>query len=154
MKSKYFSNIIKVVLAILAVFPNRTIQVDLDPNEFVDPPGYPFTSMDYIRIADSFYGGFKMYEQYPVSKLCMDSMESKYMTLEYTFKVWTEVNFLNPNFTKYNNTSGEPLPNIYSEPLDIQVYNLSEATSQYFAPIFTNCSLFQYRFFKGTYDHY
>ena len=87
-----------------------------------------------------------MYEEFPVSRTCMESLEKRYMTLEYTFYAWTEVNLLNEGFTKYDNETNEPIYNIWPEPLETKVYNLSEATSQYLAPIVNYCALFGYRF--------
>lgn len=127
---------------------------NLDPSEFVDPPGYPFTSMEYLKVFDSFLGGFKMYEDFPVARTCMESLEKRYMTLEYTYYAWTEVNLLNEGFTKYDNATGEAIYNIWPERLETKVYNLSEGTSQYLAPIVNYCSLFGYRFGAFTYGHF
>lgn len=92
--------------------------------------------MEYLKVLDSFAGGFQLYTNYPVSKDCMASLETKFPYLESTYLVWTEVNLLNPpDFIKYNNETGEAIYNNWNEPLEQRIYNLSEAVSFYFAPI-------------------
>ena len=59
-----------------------------------------------------------MYSDHPISKQCMESVETRYTTLDNTYLAWTEINFLNPGFTKYDNETGEAIYNIYSEPVD------------------------------------
>ena len=86
----------------------------------------------------------------------MESVERRFPTLESTYLAWTEVNFLNVNngFTKYDNATGEAIYNIWGEPTEQQIYNISESISYNIAPIQYNCSLFGFRFGIGTYNHY
>lgn len=128
--------------------------MELNPEDFIDPPGYPFTTMEYLKVLDSFAGGFQVYENYPVSIDCMASLEKKFPYLESTYLAWTEVNLLNDGFTKYDNETGQPIYNNWNEPLEDRIYNVSEAVSFYFAPIQYNCSLFGYRYAMATYTHY
>jgi hypothetical protein len=78
----------------------------LSSDDFVNPPGYPFTVYEYLKVFDSFLGGFNMYEQEEVARDCMESLQTRYMTLEYTYLAWTEVNLVNEGFVKFNETDG------------------------------------------------
>ena len=104
-----------IIIVLMTCVPNSLQQIVIDPDEFVDPPGYPFTLVDYLKVLDSFAAGYKIYANYPISKKCMESLEQYTPVLESTYLAWTEVNLLNPGFTKYDNETGEAIYNIYSE---------------------------------------
>ena len=73
----------------------------LNETDFVDPMGYPFTSLDYLSVADAFLGGFGAYNYVPMSRDCIGNLFDSLETLNYTMKAW--------NFTKLNATDFEDL---------------------------------------------
>ena len=40
-------------------------------DEWIDPPGYPESYMEYIKVADSFLGGMEAFDIIPESRLCI-----------------------------------------------------------------------------------
>ena len=57
-------------------------------DELVDPIGYPFTTMDYLRVLDSFLGGLRAYDTVEESRACVSNIQDRLPDLNYTFKAW------------------------------------------------------------------
>ena len=92
----------------------------MNEEDFVDPLGYPFTLIDYLRVFDSFLGGMKAYDYVSESRDCISNLQDRLPELNYTFKAWD-----------FTDTSVEEnyTYSIYDEELPVQIYNATEAIS-------------------------
>ena len=78
-----------LLYAVTSVGSQVTIE---DEEELVDPLGYPFTAMDYLRVFDSFLGGLGAFEYVPESRDCIANLQDKLDQLNYTFMAWDPMN--------------------------------------------------------------
>ena len=70
----------------------------LNETEFVDPMGYPFTSLDYLSVADAFLGGFGAYNYVPMSRDCIGNLFDSIETLNYTMQAWNVTKLTDEEF--------------------------------------------------------
>lgn len=102
----------------------------------VDPLGYPFTAMDYLRVFDSYLGGLGAFDYVDESRDCVSNLQDKLDVLNHTFMAWDfrdEVFGREMNVTNYTYS-------IYSEDFNDTIYNATEVISQDIAPIYLYCA--------------
>ena len=125
----------------------------MDPDQFVNPPGYPSTTLENLKVIDSFLGGFDLYGLYPVTRGCMEALEKNVTTIVSTYEAWTNINVLNDDWILYAD-NGTAYYNIYNEEPGPVVYNASELISGEIAPMWYYCATGGYRFGFGTWQYY
>lgn len=108
------------LLLIIQIFIYKIDALKLNETEFVDPMGYPFTSLDYLSVADAFLGGFGAYNYVPMSRDCIGNLFDSIETLNYTMQAW--------NVTKLNTTVIKEVEGIFSNSTDEEAGNKTNAT--------------------------
>tara|TARA_B110000285_G_C15088720_1_gene597758 strand:- start:1520 stop:1699 length:180 start_codon:yes stop_codon:yes gene_type:complete len=58
----------------------------------VDPLGYPFIAIDYLRVFDSFLGGLGAFDYVEESRDCVSNMQDRLEQLNYTYMAWDFLN--------------------------------------------------------------
>ena len=58
---------------------------ELDEDNLVNPVGYPFTLLEYLKVFDSFLGGYNLYSMIDESRSCVSDLQDSIPTFNYTF---------------------------------------------------------------------
>jgi hypothetical protein len=106
--------------------------IDLD--NLVDPLGYPFTTMDYLRVLDSYFAGLGAYDYVAETRDCVSTTQDYLPGLNETYNAWNFLDFENPE----NHTL------IFNESIPDIIYNATETISQEFTPIYRYCAKSSY----------
>ena len=85
--------------------------------------GYPFNTLDYLRVFDSFLGGLGAYDYVAQSRDCVSTTEDLLPSINDTYNAW---NFIND----------EEHYSIYYEEVPTIIYNGTEMISQEITPIY------------------
>ena len=93
---------------------------------WVNPRGYPATYLQFLKVTDSFLGGFEAYDIIPESRDCMANLTANVDRINSTLMTW---NFTNTKIQHiYENCS-----------FDECLYNLTQSVSQFMAPSVDFC---------------
>jgi len=72
---KAFRSATELVFILLILLTDVQCQFkQLPQDEWVDPPGYPSTLMEYLRVIDAFLGGLTAYDLVPESRVCVSTL--------------------------------------------------------------------------------
>lgn len=146
MRSSFVLLVLSVLGSLLvAPVSAQSTNVVIDTANLVDPLGYPATIQEYLQVIEFFLKGSKLYGNYTEVGQCLTNLRQRYQNIQYTSDAW-----LNPLAFGYDWEQD----NVYKWPQDKAIYNLTETTSQDYAPIVYYCGMSAYKTLSGYGEHY
>mmetsp|Transcript_1017 Transcript_1017/g.1848 ORF Transcript_1017/g.1848 Transcript_1017/m.1848 type:complete len:100 (-) Transcript_1017:1257-1556(-) len=80
--------LLQLTILLCASLSFTEAQITIDYDNLVDDIGYPFTTIEYLKVIDSFLGGYGIYKEVPQSRQCMTLILDKVVEVNYTIQAW------------------------------------------------------------------